>query len=346
MLRYHAGDTAVWREELRSRLRLLLGVPWGEPPKIRSVCLWSRDHEWGRIDKLVLSSEGDVGMPVYMCIPRYASAPYRTYICLQGHSSGMHLSIAADTMDECRRIEVEGDRDFAVGCMKRGMAALCIEQRGFGQRIEQKLPGTPRGLDRSCHEPAMHALMLGRTLNGERVYDVDRGIDYLETRDDIDMNHLGCMGNSTGGTVTMYAMALLDRIKQGICSSSFSSWSGSIFSVHHCVCNYIPGLALWMDMGDILAAAAPKPLVVVNGVLDPLFDITQSRREFFVVKDAYRDMGSEDQCAWVDAPEGHRFYGELAWEAMLKISPLIRSEAGSVGDSRQNILEGQCPGKM
>ena len=50
----------------------------------------------------------------------------------------MHNSIAVQREDETKLLKVEGDRDFGLECMRRGIAALCIEQRSFGERREQK----------------------------------------------------------------------------------------------------------------------------------------------------------------------------------------------------------------
>jgi hypothetical protein len=73
-----------------------------------------------------------------------------------------------------------------------GGAALCLEQRSFGERRERKQRQVaPAG----CQDAAMHALLLGRTLIGERVYDVDRAIDYLALRGDADLRAIGVMGN-------------------------------------------------------------------------------------------------------------------------------------------------------
>ena len=74
-------------------------------------------------------------------------------ICLQGHTTGMHHSIAVDREDETKSIkekEAKKDNDFALGCMRRGVAALCVEQRAFGERTE---PGR-----NSCYLPTMRAL--------------------------------------------------------------------------------------------------------------------------------------------------------------------------------------------
>jgi hypothetical protein len=325
-LRYTGGDLVQWQGKVREKIRSLLGVPDQPREPLRVHQLWQREHELGTITKIVFNSEPGADIPAFLCLPRNVKPPYRTFICLQGHSTGMHNSIAVAKADESTPLAVQGDRDFGLSAMRYGLAALCVEQRGFGQRQEHALPGTPK--EPRCHEPAMHAMMLGRTLIGERVFDVDRAIDYLYTRNDIDLNHIGCMGNSGGGSATTYASLLLDRLTGAICSCSFASWRGSIMGVYHCICNYIPGIALQVDMGDILAAVAPKPLVVVSGVQDNIFDINTARSEFRRVQQAYTQAGTPEKCRMVEGPEGHRFYADLAWPAMLDLwgtpAPTIR----------------------
>lgn len=100
--------------------------------------LWRRDHELGSIEKVAFTSEPFADVVAYVCLPQTAQPPYPFMICLQGHSTGMHNSIAVQRDDECKPHEVAGDRDFALTCMRHGIAALCIEQRSFGLRREQK----------------------------------------------------------------------------------------------------------------------------------------------------------------------------------------------------------------
>ena len=58
----------------------------------------------------------------------------------------------------------------------------------------------------------MRALMRGRTILGERVFDVDRTIDWMASRGGFDMTQIGIMGNSGGGTTSMFAGAVLPRL--------------------------------------------------------------------------------------------------------------------------------------
>ena len=317
-LAYKGGGVAEWQKKLRRKLRQLLGTfPVRRTPlNVRS--LWKRTHELGVIEKIVFRSEPGSDVPAYVCIPKDAEPPYKWMICVQGHSSGMHNSIAVEFGKETKPMAVEPGRDFALGCMRRGVAALCIEQRSFGER-------SPTPPDPNCHDAAMHALMLGRTLIGERVLDVDRGIDYLASRGDADMKTLGLMGNSGGGTTTMFAAATLPRLSFAMPSCYFCTFEHSIMSIHHCVCNYVPKLYEVAEMSDVMGLFAPRPVVVVAGKTDEIFPIAAVRSSFKKLRRIYRAAGAESRCHLVVGGAGHQFYPELAWPVALKQLECLKS---------------------
>ncbi len=309
-------DFATWQATLRSRLVELLGLDWQEgrrvPLAVRS--LWRRDHQHGSIEKLVFTSEAQVDVPAYLCLPKSATPPHTCFICLQGHSTGMHNSIAVDRHDERRPITVEGDRDFGLGCLRHGLAALCVEQRSFGERREAIQGNQSEPAKASCLDAAAQALMLGRTLLGERVFDVDRAIDYLAGREDIDPERLGVMGNSGGGTTSLFAGALLPRLRFVMPSGYFCSFADSIMAMPHCICNYVPGLLKVAEMGDLAGLVAPRPLILVNGDQDGIFPIAGGRREFARLQNIYAAAGAPHACHHLVCQGGHRFYAEPAWK--------------------------------
>lgn len=314
-LRYDGGEVKLWQRKLRRKLRQLVGDRPDEKIPLRVRSLWQREHPLGSIEKIVYRSEPYADVPAYVCLPKDVEPPYTFVICVQGHSTGMHNSIAVDRDDNTKPIVVEGDRDFALHCMKRGLAALCIEQRSFGERREQKQDQvSPHG----CHDATMQALMLGRTLIGERVYDVDRGIDYLASRPDAAMDKVGIMGNSGGGTITLFSAALLPRIVFAMPSCYFCTFRDSIMSIYHCADNYIPGLYQEAEMSDLMGLFAPKPVVLVAGKEDEIFPIQATRRAYRQLKKIYTAAGAGDRCHLVVGPGGHRFYAEEAWPVMVK----------------------------
>lgn len=314
--RYEGGDVTAWQDTLRPIVRKLVGdVPQSqEPLNVRS--LWQRDHALGSIEKVVFTSEPFCDVPAYVCLPNDVSPPYTFMVCLQGHSTGMHNSIGVQQDDEAQPLNVQGDRDFAIGCLRQGVAALCIEQRSFGERREQLQEQVS---SQGCHDATMHALLLGRTLIGERVYDVDRGIDYLAQRGDADMNRIGVMGNSGGGTIALFAAALLDRVAFAMPSCYFSTFKDSLLSIYHCADNYIPGLFKVAEMSDVMGLFAPKPVVIVSGQDDPIFPISAAQAAFAELQAIYRAAGVEEQCRFVVGQGGHRFYADDAWPVLMEL---------------------------
>jgi dienelactone hydrolase len=314
-LGYRGGGVAAWQRRLRPKVRELLGL-WPErkaPLNVRT--LWKRAHPLGTIEKIVFTAEVGADVIAYVCLPKDADLPCPFFICLQGHTSGAHNSVALDREHDTRRIAVEGDRDFGIGCMARGIGALCIEQRAFGYRRESKQRQvSPHG----CHDAAMQALMLGRTLLGERVYDVERGLDYLETRPEVDRSRVGVMGNSGGGTVSLFAAAVLPRLALAMPSCYFCTFADSMMSIYHCADNYVPGLFRYAEMADVMGLFAPRPVVIVAGKTDPIFPVAAVKKAFKHLQRIYAAAGAADRCRLVIGPEGHRFYAELAWPPMLE----------------------------
>ena len=313
-LAYGGGDVRSWQRKLRRKVHALLGGFPGERVPLRVRRLWRVEHELGSIEKIAFRSEPRCDALAYVCLPREWREPRAWMICLQGHTTGMHWSIGVERDDETKAMEVPGDRDFGLQCMARGVGALCIEQRSFGGRRELKQEHIAA---HGCHDATMQALLLGKTLIGERVYDVDRGIDYLATRDDVDMRRIGVMGNSGGGTISLFSAALLARIAFAMPSCYFCTFRDSVMSVYHCMDNYVPGLLKYAEMADVLGLFAPKPTVIVAGKDDMIFPIRGVRRAFRQLKRIYTDLGAEGRCHLVVGNEGHRFYAEEAWPPAL-----------------------------
>ena len=314
-LAFCGEDLEPWQKQLRGKVRQLVGDMPEEPVPLNVRTLWKRDHTLGTIEKIVFTSELCSDVPAYVCLPKSQEPPYTFFICVQGHSTGMHNSVAVARDDNAAPIEVPGDRDFGLGCMKRGIGALCIEQRSFGERRERVQQKTS---SHGCHDATMHALMLGRTLLGERVYDVDRGIDYLLSRGDANPERIGIMGNSGGGTVSLFASALLPRISYAMPSCYFCTFRDSIMSIYHCADNYVPGLLKYAEMADVMGLFAPRPVVIVAGKEDGIFPVAGVRKAFRHLKRIYTAAGASQRCHLVVGNGGHRFYAKDAWPVMLE----------------------------
>ena len=201
-----------------------------------------------------------------------------------------------------------GDRDFARQIVKEGYAALVLEQRAFGERKTDKMR------DRTtCPHPSMVALLIGRTMVGERVWDVSRAIDALESFPEIDTDRVGVMGNSGGGTCSFYAACFDERIKIAMPSCAVCTYRDSIAAMFHCACNYIPNAARYFDMGELAALIAPRPLVIVAGREDKIFPLHGVKETYAKVEAIYRSAGAPENCKLIIGEGGHRFYADRSW---------------------------------
>lgn len=313
-------DYAAWREEVRKKLAEILG----DMPESRcdlDICLeWEQEHESFHEYRYSFASEENIRIPCHLCIPKGTKSPCPVVICLQGHTTGMHISLGRPVYDGDEEMVSGGDRDFGLEVLKEGYAALVLEQRAFGELKSEAMMNFAPGAGTTCHHVAMTALLLGRTLIGERVWDVSRAVDFLETLPQIDSKRIALMGNSGGGTATYYAACMDERISIAMPSCSVCSFGASIVWKRHCACNYLPGIAKYFDMGDIACLIAPRPLVMVSGKLDHGFHIDGAMKEFETIQKIYKAAGAEDQCHLVVGEEGHRFYADLSWPVFAKAS--------------------------
>ena len=313
-LAFKGGDVAQWKQKLRAKVRHLLCMPTERSP-LKPRTIWVRHHELGTIEKVVFTSEPYSDVPTYVCLPKNVKPPYIFLICLQGHGTGMHNSIALSP-DETQSVEPQGELDFGLWCLRHGIAALCIEMRGLGERLELlQISEKQKG----CPTAAMQGLVLGRTLIGERIFDVDRGIDYLAARGDADMRRIGIMGHSSGGTTTVFAAAVLDRLAFAMPLSYFCTFKDSFMARRHCMCCYLPHIMEYAEMADVLGTFAPKPVIAVNGDHDELFPIKPVRKAFKDLKRIYSAANATDNCQLVVGQGGHIFFADAAWSKLEKV---------------------------
>lgn len=241
-------------------------------------------------------------------------------LCLQGHTSGAHISlgIAQSAADEA---DLEGDRDYAVQALRRGWAALVFDQRGFGERRDERPASFRHGLEwRPCHHLTSVALLKGRTLLGERVWDVSRMIDALHEFEGIDLLRIACIGDSTGGTVAYFAATVDSRIALTIPTAYVCSFRYSLLQHDHCEDHYLPGFLNHFELGDLAVLVAPRPIVVVTGALDTSFPLEGAQEAYDRIEEIYRWAGAGDACRFVVGPDGHRFYAEQAWPVIEELS--------------------------
>ncbi len=262
-----------------------------------------------------IETEPDVRIPFWLLKPK-GDGPWPLGVFPHGHDRRGHdtsAGVYADAAHEKKSLA--GDRDVAVQAVKLGFLALAPAVRGLATDgvpdIRRRHGGSP------CRSQQMHCLLAGRTAMGERVWDMQRIIDWALHLPEVDGRQILMMGNSGGGMVTIFAAACDPRIGIAVPSCSFAptiSRSGYIF---HCDCNMVPGL---IEMGGLTGAAgliAPRHLLAVNGRADAGFSKEELERGVSEVDEIYRAAGAAGRFEHRWGKEGHRFYKDLMWPFIL-----------------------------
>lgn len=309
-------DFNQWKDRAKAKLAELLGLAEIE----RFACPVEIEVEFDRyaedIDareiRFRFRSEENVTIPCHLCIPKSAEGKkVPVMITVQGHSTGMHMSLMRPKFPgDQESINRKWDCYYGKIALDEGLAVLTLEQRGMGEN-----GGDPKSGNTRCTEVAKRAMLLGRTLIGERVWDVGRCIDALESyfSDLVDLDKILLMGNSGGGTATAYTAIFEDRIKIAIPSCAVCDWEDSIAIMTHCACNHIPYIAKYFDMGDLVAMTAPMRNIVVSGAEDNGFLIDGAINSVAIGRKGYEALGVSDRLVHVIGPGPHRFYAEESY---------------------------------
>ena len=302
-------DFYEWQSEGHKKLASLLGLHNIKKPLDDKFTIeYKRKCDDFTEIRFTIESEEGYSFPSVMLIPHNIKTPAPVMLCLQGHSTGMHISLGrvihAPDEEDIR----DGDRDYAIRAVKEGCIAVAVEQRNFGEC------GARSNGDPNCHVSSMTAILLGRTTIGERVHDVSCVIDaLLKHFDIIDKKKIMLMGNSGGGTATLYTAAIDKRISLAIPSCSVCTYKTSIAAMNHCVCNFVPNIAKYFDMGELGGLIAPRALVVVNGIKDDIFPDEGVREAYANISRIYAAAGAPDRCRLVTGDGDHRFYADPTW---------------------------------
>lgn len=311
-------DFATWRRLVAAQLQSMIGV-WPERGPldlhIESTTTTAAYHA----TRFVFTTEAGADVPAHLLIPTHGQPPYPVMICLQGHTSGMHISLG-EARHPGDAASIAEDRDYALQAIRQGYAALVIEQRAFGERRDRRPDHVRHVIDRPCHFITLTALLLGRTLLGERVFDVSRAIDALAAFPGLDLQRIGCVGDSTGGTIAYFAAALDDRIAVTMPAAYVCSVRYALGAIDHCEDHYLPGFLNYFDIGDIAGLIAPRGLVVVTGRDDPSFPLAGVEEAFATIQRIYAAAGAPDRARLVVGAGGHRFFADLGWPVFHEVA--------------------------
>ncbi|MEP0843015.1 MAG: acetylxylan esterase [Phycisphaerae bacterium] len=266
-------EAAAWQRELRGRFFELLKL---EDLRAADVPLDAkvgdaRDRGDYVLSELTLRSTPGRMIPAVLAVPKNRSGPLPAVVCIHGHGGNRHVVYDDKSIY----------RGFADALARRGVITISTE---VGQ-----------------HE----VYETGRTLMGERLWDLMRCVDYLHNRPDVDKKRIGCAGLSLGGEMAMWLGAMDERVAATVSSGYLTTMDQ--MELDHCLCWKFDGLRELVDWADVYAMIAPRALQCQNGLAEAphMFVVPLARRAMKEIRLAYQDFGATDRLELAVHPEGH-----------------------------------------
>jgi len=257
------------------------------------------DRDGYRIEKIIYESQPRHYVTALLYLPK-ADPPYPGVLLPCGHSGN---GKAANAYQRA-----------SILLARNGLAVLCYDPIEQGERYQLlREDGKPQVGGTTAHSMVgVGSTLLGRNTATFRVWDGMRGIDYLQSRKEIDPQLIGCTGNSGGGTLTSYLMALDERIYCAAPSCYLTSFRRLLETIgpQDAEQNIHAQIARGMTHADYVLMRAPKPTLMCTATHD-FFDIGGAWDTFRAAKRFYTRLGFAERVDLIETDAKHGFSTEL-----------------------------------
>lgn len=310
-------EVEAWKHDFSSRLRECLG-PFPEPCELDPETIEVVDEGSYWREKVIFNSELDMAVVAYVLVPKDVRDGERRPAILACHGHGNGKDDVCG-IDHGERGRVEGitnlNYDYARQLVMRGYVVVAPDWRGFGER---KLGGSLPPRD-SCNVLFIKGMLLGANLLTLNVWDAMQSVTYLQSRLDVDPDRIGCVGLSYGGTMTLFASALDERIRCAVVSCYLNTFeSYALGLANFCGAQTPAGLLQYGEMSDVASLIAPRPLLAESGIRDGGFPIDDSRKAATAVRHSYAVAGVPKRFDVDEFDAGHRWSGRKAYDWLEK----------------------------
>lgn len=289
-----ASDWAAYRTRLKTQVKASLGdFPERTPlnPKVTSTL----ELRGVKVENLLYES-----LPGYFVSASFfkksdlGEKKLPVIVFCSGHSANGYRS--------------EGYQQMILNYVKKGFAVLAFDPIGQGERVQYRNADGKAAMG-TTHDHSYSgsgAFLLGESPAKYFIWDGIRAIDYLETRNDVDMKRIGIAGRSGGGTQSSYIAALDDRVAAAAPECYITTYEMLLKSKgpQDAEQVFLNGLLNGIDIPDLLHMRAPKPTLVVTTTND-IFSVQGAHDVKAELSSFYKMAGVADHFEMVEDNAGH-----------------------------------------
>ena len=293
-------------EEHRKRVRdhfmtAIGGLPEERTP-LNVQCTDTLDRGRFTIEKLIYESLPEFYVTAALYVPKGIVSPQPAVVFVHGHSDlGKSYPVY---------------QAVCVDLAANGFVVLAVDPPGQGERFQYFDPEKGERIIGGCTTEHTYAglqfTLGGASIGRHFIWDVMRGIDYLETRSEVDPTRIGLTGNSGGGTQSCLLMMSEPRFAISVpCTFVMTLESYMKTGQAQDSEQIVPGCFVnGPDHDDYITAMAPKPVLVGAAAYD-YFPIEGAIEAVERAKRIYALYDAEDNVDIAIAPTRHEYSSYL-----------------------------------
>jgi dienelactone hydrolase len=341
-LRPEFRDLKQWHK--RARAKVFEHMFYAPPPVEPQPQVVRRTDRADHVQELLtFQTTSDLRAPAYVLIPKNVKLPAPGIIALHDHGAhyvwGKEKLIAGEGEHPALmkfRQQYYGGKSTALELVRLGYVVIVIDMFYWGDRrmlldddpaefrdrpvtmSEQHIADFNRRSQQNEQLVARSLFTAGITWPGIMLWDDIRTVDYFSQRPEVDKRRLACVGLSVGGYRSLMLAALDERIKAAV---SVGFMRSDRYQIRRNVINstgfsfHLVGLFRYLDLPDVAAMIAPRPVLFMNGSRDELFEQDGLKAAYAKIGQCYEKAGAADRqtCRLYDVP--HQFNAEMQAEA-------------------------------
>ena len=309
-------------EEHRKRvrdhfMRAIGGLPEERTP-LNVQCTGTLDRGKFTIEKLIYESLPEFYVTAALYLPKGIITPQPAVVFVHGHSDlGKSYPVY---------------QAVCIDLAANGFIVLAVDPPGQGERFQYFNPQKSERIIGGCTTEHTYAglqfTLGGASIGRHFIWDVMRGVDYLETRPEVDPTRIGLTGNSGGGTQSCLLMMSEPRFAASVpCTFVMTLESYMKTGQAQDSEQIVPGCFVnGPDHDDYITAMAPKPVLVGAAAYD-YFPVEGAIEAVDRAKKIYALYGAEDQVDIAIAPTRHEYSPSLREACVNWYKQHFRSEA-------------------
>ena len=332
-----AGLNRVEFEARRRRVRAhfldaIGGLPEERTP-LNARCTGRLDGDGYTIEKIIYESQPDFHVTSALYLPKGLTKPAPAVVFVHGHSD------AGKSYPEYQAV--------CTALVRNGFVVFAVDPIGQGERKQTYERDRNEVRIPSCTSEHTYTgvqyVAGGANLARHFVWDVIRGVDYLQTRPEVDPDRIGITGNSGGGTQASYLMIAEPRFAASVTCTFITTLDSYMKSgqaqdseqvVWGCLCD-------GPDHDDYITAMAPKP-VLVGAVAYDFFPLEGTIEAVQRAKHVYALYGAEENLDLVVAPSRHAYAPLLRQAAVDWFRVHLQNDAPPSDSAEGEILPEQA----